>query len=91
MRRRRIWLPYRHARLSAMKLAGDPNAHKDLEDGASLEELKKLVEYHLERVAPVTAQWEWDRTRRRGERIGRCQEDARCEVVTRRPTFFEEA
>jgi hypothetical protein len=45
--------PYRHARLGAMKLAGDPNAAKDLEDGASLEELKKLVEYHLERVAPV--------------------------------------
>ena len=45
--------PYRHARLSAMKLAGDPNAHKDLEDGASLEELKAMVEYHLERVAPV--------------------------------------
>ena len=32
---------------------GDPNALRDVEDGASLEELKKLVEYHLERVAPV--------------------------------------
>jgi hypothetical protein len=30
-----------------MKLAGDPNAHKDLEDGASLEELKAMMEYHL--------------------------------------------
>ena len=45
--------PYRHARLSAMKLAGDPNAPKDLEDSASLEELKAMVEFHLERVAPV--------------------------------------
>ena len=27
--------PYRHARLSAMKLVGDPNAPKDLEDSAS--------------------------------------------------------
>jgi hypothetical protein len=45
--------PYRHPRLGAMKLAGDQNAPKDLEDGASLDELKKLVEYHLERVAPV--------------------------------------
>ena len=41
--------PYRHARLSAMKLVGDPNAPKDLEDSASL----KKVEFHLERVAPL--------------------------------------
>jgi hypothetical protein len=45
--------PYRHARLSAMKLVGDPNAPKDLEDSASLEELKAMVEFHLERVAPL--------------------------------------
>ena len=32
---------------------GDPNAVRDIEDGASLEELKKLVEFHLERVAPM--------------------------------------
>ena len=45
--------PYRHARLSAVKIAGDPNAPKDFEDGATLEELKAMVEFHLERVAPV--------------------------------------
>jgi hypothetical protein len=45
--------PYRHPRLGAMKLAGDPNAQKDIEDGATLEELKKIVEFHLERIAPV--------------------------------------
>jgi hypothetical protein len=45
--------PFRHPRLSAIKLAGDPNAHKDFEDSASLEELKAMVEFHLERVAPV--------------------------------------
>jgi hypothetical protein len=45
--------PYRYARFSAIKFAGDPNAPKDLEDSASLEELKAMVEFHLERVAPV--------------------------------------
>jgi hypothetical protein len=32
--------PYRHARLSAVKVAGDPNAPKDLEDSASLGRIK---------------------------------------------------
>jgi hypothetical protein len=45
--------PYRYARLKAITLAGDPNAPKDLEDSALLEELKAMVEFHLERVAPV--------------------------------------
>jgi hypothetical protein len=45
--------PYRHARLSAVKLAGDPNAPKEIGDGASIEELKALVEIHLEKLAPV--------------------------------------
>ena len=45
--------PYRHARLSAMKLAGDPNATKEPGDDASLEELKRIVEFHLERIPPV--------------------------------------
>jgi hypothetical protein len=45
--------PYRYARLSAVKLAGDPNAQKDFEDGVTLEELKAMVEFHLKRVAPM--------------------------------------
>jgi hypothetical protein len=45
--------PYKYARLSAVKVMGDPNAARDAEDGASLEELKAMVEFHLERVAPV--------------------------------------
>jgi hypothetical protein len=45
--------PYRHARLSAMKLAGDPNAHKEIGDDAPLEELKRLVEGHLMNLGPV--------------------------------------
>jgi hypothetical protein len=45
--------PYRHARLSAMKLAGDPSAHKEVGDDAPLEELKRLVEGHLMNLAPV--------------------------------------
>jgi hypothetical protein len=45
--------PYRYARLKAITLAGDPNAPNDFEDSASLEELKAMVEFHLERVAPV--------------------------------------
>jgi hypothetical protein len=36
-----------------MKLACDPNATKEPGDDASLEELKKIVEFHLERIAPV--------------------------------------
>ena len=45
--------PYRYARLKAITLAGDPNAQKELGDDASLEELKRIVECHLERIAPV--------------------------------------
>ena len=45
--------PYRHARLSAVTIAGDPNATKELGDDASLEELKRIVEFHLERITPV--------------------------------------
>jgi hypothetical protein len=45
--------PYKYARLSAVKVMGDPNAPKDIYDGASLEELKAIVEFHLERVAPM--------------------------------------
>jgi hypothetical protein len=45
--------PYRYAKLSAVMVMGDPNAARDAEDGASLEELKAMVEFHLERVAPV--------------------------------------
>ena len=45
--------PYRYARLKAITLAGDPNAPKDFGDDATLEELKAMVEFHLERVAPV--------------------------------------
>jgi hypothetical protein len=45
--------PYKYARLSATKLAGDPNAPKDLEEQRFAEELKAMVEFHLERVAPV--------------------------------------
>ena len=36
-----------------MKLAGDPNATKEPGDDASLEELKRIVAFHLERIAPV--------------------------------------
>jgi hypothetical protein len=32
--------PYRHARLSAMKLAGDPNNQVRIRDDASIEELR---------------------------------------------------
>jgi hypothetical protein len=45
--------PYRHARLSAVKLAGDPNNPVRLGDDASLEELRATVMMHLERLAPV--------------------------------------
>jgi hypothetical protein len=45
--------PYRHARLSAMKLAGDPNNPVRIHDNASLDELRQLVKMHYERLAPV--------------------------------------
>ena len=45
--------PYRHARLSAVKLAGDPNNPVRISDDASIEELKALVQMHLKRLAPV--------------------------------------
>jgi hypothetical protein len=35
------------------KLAGDPNARKEIGACASIEELKALVMTHLERLAPV--------------------------------------
>jgi hypothetical protein len=36
-----------------VKVAGDPNPPKEPGDDASLEELKRIVEFHLERIAPV--------------------------------------
>jgi hypothetical protein len=45
--------PYRHARLSAVKLAGDPNNPVRIHDNASLDELRKLVKMHYGRLAPV--------------------------------------
>jgi hypothetical protein len=45
--------PYRHARLSAMKLAGDPNNPVRIHDNASRDELRELVKMHFERLAPV--------------------------------------
>jgi hypothetical protein len=39
--------PYRHARLSAMKLAGDPNNTVRIRDDASLEELRAEMHKHL--------------------------------------------
>jgi hypothetical protein len=39
--------PYRHARLSAMKLAGDPNNPVRIRDDASLEELRAEMHKHL--------------------------------------------
>jgi hypothetical protein len=39
--------PYRHARLSAMKLAGDPNNPARIRDDASLEELRAEMHKHL--------------------------------------------
>jgi hypothetical protein len=41
--------PYRHARLGGMKLAGNPNNPARIADNASIDELKALVEMHLER------------------------------------------
>jgi hypothetical protein len=45
--------PYRHARLSAVKLAGDPNNPVRIPDNASLDELRELVKLHYKRLAPV--------------------------------------
>jgi hypothetical protein len=39
--------PYRHARLSAMKLAGDPNNPVRIRDGATLEELRAEMMKHM--------------------------------------------
>jgi hypothetical protein len=39
--------PYRHARLSAMKLAGDPNNSVRIKDDATLEELRAEMMNHL--------------------------------------------
>jgi hypothetical protein len=45
--------PYRHARLSAMKLAGDPNNPVRIHDNASLDELRAEVQKHFKILAPV--------------------------------------
>jgi hypothetical protein len=45
--------PYRHARLSAVKLAGDPNNPVRLGEDASIEELRAQVMKHLTVLAPV--------------------------------------
>jgi hypothetical protein len=39
--------PYRHARLSAMKLAGDPNSPARIKDSATAEELRAELMKHL--------------------------------------------
>jgi hypothetical protein len=39
--------PYRHARLSAVKLAGDPNSHLHFKDDATVEELRAEIERRL--------------------------------------------
>jgi hypothetical protein len=39
--------PYRHARLSAMKLAGDPNNPVRIKDDATLEELRAEMMKHM--------------------------------------------
>jgi hypothetical protein len=39
--------PYRHARLSAMKLAGDPNNPVRIKDDATVEELRAEIMKHL--------------------------------------------
>jgi hypothetical protein len=39
--------PYRHARLSAMKLAGDPNSPVQIRGDATLEELRAEMMKHL--------------------------------------------
>jgi hypothetical protein len=45
--------PFRHARLSAMKIADDPNNSARVWDNASIEELRAEVLKHLEILAPV--------------------------------------
>jgi hypothetical protein len=42
--------PYRHARLSAVKLAGEPNNPLRVLDGASTDELRAEVMKHLGRL-----------------------------------------
>jgi hypothetical protein len=45
--------PFRHARLSAMKIADDPNTQARFKDNASIEELRAEVMEHLKVLAPV--------------------------------------
>jgi hypothetical protein len=45
--------PYRHPKLSAVKLAGDPNNPARFKDNASIEELRAEVLKNLEILAPV--------------------------------------
>jgi hypothetical protein len=45
--------PYRHPRLSAMKLAGDPNNPVRIKEDASLDELRAEVQKHFKILAPV--------------------------------------
>ena len=45
--------PYRHARLTAIKLAGDPNNPLRMLDTATTEELKAEIMKHLKILAPV--------------------------------------
>jgi hypothetical protein len=42
--------PYRHARLSAVKLAGDPNNSVPFKDGASVDELREEIMQDLGRL-----------------------------------------
>jgi hypothetical protein len=39
--------PYRHAKLSAVKLAGDPNNPMRIKEGATLEELRAEMMKHM--------------------------------------------
>src|SRR5256885_13754528 len=45
--------PYRHARLSAVKVAGDPSDPMRMTDNATTEELKAEIMKHLTVLAPV--------------------------------------
>ena len=45
--------PYRHTRLSTMKLAGDANNPVRLSEDVSIEELRAQVMKHLTALAPV--------------------------------------
>jgi hypothetical protein len=40
--------PYRHARLSAMKLAGDPNNPVRIRDDATADELRAEITLHID-------------------------------------------